>query len=146
MDALLDGEVLVYRGRLHWGLFLGPALMDLLATAAAVALFVLKYPGAGILVFVAVSAWTLPALLRYQMNGLLLTNKRVIARTGIISRRSIDIALSKIEGVSFQQTLIGQMLNYGTIVIRGTGGGLEQFPKLAHPAEFSRQLHQQIGK
>ena len=143
---LLSDETITYVGKLHWSIFLLPGILCFLAAAGIVGLLVIKHPIPAGLLFLVALFFIVPALLRYSTNGLVLTNKRVIASRGVTSRRSIDIALQKIEGVSVDQTLLGQVFNYGTIVIRGTGGGLEQFPLLGAPAEFSKALHQQIGK
>ena len=145
-DALLDNETAIYNGRLHWAVLVVPGIVSILAIAGSVGLVMIKQPIPAAIIFAVLLAWLFPAFIRYRTNGLVLTTKRVISRTGVISRRSIDLALTKIEGVSFEQNLFGQILNYGTIVIRGTGGGIEQFPTLAAPAEFSRQVHQQIGR
>lgn len=142
---LLADETVIYEGKLHKQIFVVPGLFAVFAFVAMIGLLMVHHPiPAVVLVLVALMA-ALPAFLRYRTNGLVLTNKRVISNRGVTSRRSIDIALSKIEGASVDQTVVGQVLNYGTIMIRGTGGGLEQFPLLAAPAEFSKALHQQIG-
>jgi uncharacterized membrane protein YdbT with pleckstrin-like domain len=145
MDNLLNDETVIYEGKLHWSIFLMPVILCFFAVGGIVGLLVIKHPiPAGLLFLVAV-AIILPTILRYSTNGLVLTNKRVISSQGVTSRRSIDISLQKIEGVSVDQSLMGQIFNYGTIVIRGTGGGLEKFPLLGAPAEFTKELHQQIG-
>jgi uncharacterized membrane protein YdbT with pleckstrin-like domain len=142
---LLTDETVMYEGKLHWSIFLWPGLFCVLAIGGSVELLMLKHVLAAGLLFLAALAFLLPALLRHSTNGLVLTNKRVISNRGVTSRQSIDIALQKIEGVSVDQNLLGQLFNYGTIIIRGTGGGLEKFPLLGAPAEFSKALHQQIG-
>ena len=144
-EHLLTDETIIYKGKLHWHIFIMPVILALIAGAGVVKLLLMKHPLPAGLLFLAVFFFVMSALLRYATNGLVLTNKRVIASRGVMSRQSIDIALPKIEGVSVNQTLMGQIFNYGTIVIRGTGGGLEQFPSLGAPAEFSKELHQQIG-
>lgn len=142
---LLADETIIYEGKLHWSIFIVPCILELLFLGGAIALAVFKHPIPAA-AMVVVGGWAaLPAVLRYRTNGLVLTTKRVISNRGVTSRRSIDIALQKIEGVSVDQSLFGQLFNYGTIVIRGTGGGLEQFPLLGAPAEFSKALHQQIA-
>ena len=74
------------------------------------------------------------------------TNKRVLVKVGIMSRRSIEIMLSKIESVRVDQSLTGRMLRFGTIVVRGVGGTPEPFADIAHPLEFRRQVQEQIDR
>jgi hypothetical protein len=42
--------------------------------------------------------------------------------------------------------MLGRALNYGTINVRGTGGTLEPFHKIAHAQEFRRHVQEQISK
>jgi uncharacterized membrane protein YdbT with pleckstrin-like domain len=74
------------------------------------------------------------------------TNKRVLVKTGILSRRSIEIMLAKIESIVVDQTLAGRMFNFGTIIVRGTGGTPEAFNRIAHPLEFRRKVQEQIDR
>jgi uncharacterized membrane protein YdbT with pleckstrin-like domain len=50
------------------------------------------------------------------------TNKRIIKKTGLISRKTKEIYLSHVESISIDQGILGRILNFGTIVIIGTGG------------------------
>lgn len=69
-----------------------------------------------------------------------ITNKRIIIKVGLISRRTIEMNLSKIESVSVDQTILGRILRYGTITVIGTGGTREPFTYISHPLEFRRQF------
>ena len=48
-----------------------------------------------------------------------ITNRRVIIKTGLISRKTFEMNLSKIESVNIDQTILGRILGYGTIIIVG---------------------------
>lgn len=78
-----------------------------------------------------------PLLDRYS-DEFAVTNKRVIVKTGLISRRTLEMNLSKIESVNVDQTIFGRLLGYGTITIIGTGGTRESFPNISHPIEFRK--------
>jgi uncharacterized membrane protein YdbT with pleckstrin-like domain len=71
-----------------------------------------------------------------------ITNRRVIIKLGLVSRRTFEMNLSKIESVNVDQSLLGRMLGYGTITIIGTGGTKETFADIAAPVEFRRQFQQ----
>jgi uncharacterized membrane protein YdbT with pleckstrin-like domain len=65
-------------------------------------------------------------------------------KTGIASRRSLEIMLPKVESIGIDEPAMGRLLGYGTVVIHGTGGTPEPFVKIAHPSEFRREVQQQI--
>ena len=70
---------------------------------------------------------------------LVITNRRIIAKFGLISRRTIELNISKIESIRVDQGLLGRMLDFGNIVVVGTGGSREPIPRISHPLEFRRQ-------
>jgi uncharacterized membrane protein YdbT with pleckstrin-like domain len=65
-------------------------------------------------------------------------------KTGILSRRSLEIMLPKVESIGIDEPMMGRMLGYGTVTIHGTGGTPEPFVKIAHPAEFRREVQEQM--
>ena len=69
-----------------------------------------------------------------------MTNKRVMMKTGVFSTRSIELLLSKIEAIAVEQSLMGRMLGYGDIVVTGSGGTKETFPRIQSPLEFRRAV------
>ena len=82
-----------------------------------------------------------PMLDRYA-DEFAVTNKRVIVKTGLISRRTLEMNLSKIESVNVDQSIMGRILGYGTITIIGTGGTRESFPKIAEPLLFRKKFQE----
>jgi uncharacterized membrane protein YdbT with pleckstrin-like domain len=74
------------------------------------------------------------------------TSRRVVIKTGLASRKTIEMLLNKVESIEVSETAFGRMLGYGTIVVIGTGGTPEPFHKVAHPLEFRSQVQQQIEK
>lgn len=72
------------------------------------------------------------------------TNQRVILKWGLFHRNVVDTYLSKIEGVDVHQTLLGRILGYGSICVRGTGGKSSPCPGVANPEEFRREVHEAI--
>jgi uncharacterized membrane protein YdbT with pleckstrin-like domain len=73
-----------------------------------------------------------------------LTNKRVIVQRRFLSRSSLELLLTQVEGVGIDQRLIGQLLNFGTIIITGTGGLKERFKNIPKPMEFRQQVQEQL--
>ena len=71
-----------------------------------------------------------------------ITNRRLIVKTGLISRKTFEMNLSKIESVNIDQTILGRILGYGTIIIVGSGGTREIFPKIRNPLEFRKKFQE----
>ena len=71
-----------------------------------------------------------------------ITNRRVIIKTGLISRKTFEMNLSKIESVNVDQGILGRIFGYGTITIVGTGGTKETFPKITNPLEFRKKFQE----
>jgi uncharacterized membrane protein YdbT with pleckstrin-like domain len=143
---LLAGERMVRRSRPHWILFGGPLLVGLTGVVLGAVLQITRqdywYAGAavvGLALLLAIG----PAL-RYLSTEFAITDKRVIARLGLLQRRSLETLLSKIEAIEVEQDLTGRLLGYGTLVIVGTGGTRESIPRIPAPLEFRRQVQSQI--
>jgi len=143
-EHLLQGEKIVYRTQLHWAVFLWPVVWFFLA----IWLFSIggdTEPIFGTLVLLLI---VLPMLVdgfvARRSSEFAVTNKRVLIKTGLIRRRSLETLLNKIEGIRVEQDILGRMLDYGTIVVTGTGGSKEPFHRIADPMEFRRQVQEQI--
>ena len=80
------------------------------------------------------------AFIKRQSSDFAVTNKRVMMKTGVFSTRSIELLLSKIEAITVEQSLGGRILGYGDIVVTGSGGTKETFPRIQSPLEFRRAV------
>jgi uncharacterized membrane protein YdbT with pleckstrin-like domain len=85
-------------------------------------------------------------ILKRNSTQMTVTNMRVLANVGIASRRSIEIFLSRVESIGVEEPVMGRMLGYGTVVVRGVGGTPESFNLIAHPLEFRTHVQQEIEK
>lgn len=61
------------------------------------------------------------------------TNKRVVVKKGIISRKTDELRAEKVEHVNVKQGVFGRILGYGDVLIRGTGGGVIHIRTVANP-------------
>jgi uncharacterized membrane protein YdbT with pleckstrin-like domain len=137
---LLPGEVVTYRTRLHWKLFVMPVLVALLMAAAIVwALSASKtlyaIPPAAIAIIVIFAAW-----IRRRSSEFAVTNKRVIIKLGVTTTRSMELLLPKVEGITVTQSLMGRMFGYGEIVVTGSGGTQEPFDNIQSPLDFRQAV------
>lgn len=71
-----------------------------------------------------------------------ITNMRVIMKVGLISRRTIEMNVQKVESVNVNQSIFGRILGYGDISVVGTGGSRETFEKIADPIRFKRTFQE----
>ncbi|MDR3478249.1 MAG: PH domain-containing protein [Gammaproteobacteria bacterium] len=90
--------------------------------------------------------WGLKQWLLYLTSDFAVTNKRVIMKEGFFKRYICDTRLASISHVSIEQPLVGQLLNYGTIIIKGFGGSTDYFVQVAHPNLFQKCVHEQLDK
>jgi uncharacterized membrane protein YdbT with pleckstrin-like domain len=72
------------------------------------------------------------------------TNRRLIAKTGLIRRQTLEILLSKVESVSVDQNILGRVLNFGTVTVTGTGGTSESFLAIVDPINVRNKINQII--
>ena len=73
------------------------------------------------------------AKFRQMTTELAVTDRRVIQKFGFISRHTAEMNINQVESVEVEQSLLGRMLDYGTVTIHGTGAGLETLYRLATP-------------
>lgn len=81
-------------------------------------------------------------LLDRSTDEFAITNRRIIVKTGLVSRHTLEMNLSKIESVNVDQTIMGRLLGYGTITIIGSGGTRESFPNIENPIEFRKRFQE----
>jgi len=143
---LVSGENLVYETGVHWSVLFWPIVIALLLAAGAVVCLMQKDPNfayGGAALLVAAIVILVVAIVRRGATEIAVTNRRVMIKTGLASRRSLEIMLPKLESIGITEPFMGRMLGYGTVVIHGTGGTPEPFDKIAHPNEFRKNVQEQ---
>jgi hypothetical protein len=78
-------------------------------------------------------------------NEYVITNKRIVVKEGIISRRIIEINLSKIESVNVDQGIFARLLGFGSFTIIGTGGTNETFKNIDNPVKIKRVFQELVS-
>src|SRR5262249_24778221 len=142
-DNLISGERVTYRGRLHWLVLVWPIIVAV--GFAGLGLFIVLTANeteANIRLFLQLGAVVmiiggviplLSALIRRSSAEYAVTNKRIILKEGPVRRRTAEMFSAKIESVGVDQTLGGRLFDYGSIILRGTGGSSEPFHLVARP-------------
>lgn len=123
-NTLIKDEKIIYEGRVSlWSLL--PMFL--------VGLILLPFAFIGLLFWFA-------ALIRYFTTELAFTNKRVIAKFGFISRKTIELNLQKVESLQVNQGVLGRIFNFGTLVISGAGNPQAPIPGISNPMTFRRSF------
>lgn len=112
---LISDETVVFETTLHWVIF-----------------FTLRS-----LFTLTIAAW-----LERWLSEYVITNRRIIIKTGFIARDTFEMNLSKIESVNVDQSVMGRILNFGSITIIGTGGTRETFHNISKPLEFRKAFQE----
>lgn len=155
-QSLGQGETVRYTAALSlWGYFFNfviGAIVLLITVAGLMKSFTAPESVRGpftttmaILVLVGVGIILLPFISR-KSTELVVTDKRVIAKFGLVSTRSIEIRLDKIESVRVQQGLLGKIFNFGDITITGTGTTFDPVPRIARPLAFRNALNEAMER
>ncbi len=76
------------------------------------------------------------AYIIYISTELAFTNKRVIAKVGFIKRDTVEMNITKVETIQVHQSLLGRILNYGTVIISGAGTPQAPIKGIAKPIQF----------
>lgn len=74
------------------------------------------------------------------------TNQRIVAKSGFIQRHTVEMLLSKVETVSVNQSVVGRLLNFGTVTITGTGGSKESFKFVVNPISIRKKINHTLQK
>jgi uncharacterized membrane protein YdbT with pleckstrin-like domain len=82
----------------------------------------------------------LRALIRRATTELAITDRRVIYKAGLLRRHTVEINRSKVETVGVNQSILGRLMGFGTVVVRGTGGSFEPIPFIAEPLTFRNHI------
>jgi uncharacterized membrane protein YdbT with pleckstrin-like domain len=146
-SVLQPGENVRYSTEIHWIIYLPGVLLLILAVVVYWVGFQPAARGAariwdwlaGIL-FVAAAVWLFIAWFRRWTTEIAVTDRRIIYKRGFIRRRTIEMHLDKVESVDVDQTIMGRIMNYGDILIRGVGVGIEPLKNIESPIEFRNHV------
>ncbi len=123
-ESLAPGETIVARFSLHWT-----------AKWRLIVFLVLAIPTLGIALLGALYEW-----LRLRAIEQGVTNRRVVRKSGILSRETTELRLASIETIDLRQTTWGRLFGYGDVVLTGRGETAMIFSRLADPLDAKRAI------
>src|SRR5690348_13927237 len=113
-------------GRLHWSVYVRGLIVIVLACGVAVLALSGRLPNPDWQRYVGIA-------IRRRATEIVVTDRRVIFKRGLLTRHTVEMNVSKIETVDVEQGIGGRMWNYGTLMIRGTGAGFEPLVGVGSP-------------
>jgi uncharacterized membrane protein YdbT with pleckstrin-like domain len=146
--VLQPGETIVYSTKLHWLVYVNTILLAIacvVLVGAAVSTsdnqsISLAFEIAAIIFALLALSTGLRASIRRATTELAVTDHRVIYKSGLLSRHTIEMNRDKVESVDVDQSLLGRIFGYGTVVVRGTGGSLEPMRNIGDPLTFRSHI------
>ena len=142
-STLAPNETPFYKTSLHWIIFVRFGFFALLvflfvAMPFAIALQAVTGSELGWFALPLPVLFLVPPTLAFASSELVITDRRVLIKTGIVRRQTLEMFISKIESVGVDQGFFGRMFDYGSVLVRGTGGFEQAFEAIAAPLEFRR--------
>ena len=129
-EVLQPDETIRFRTNVHWSVYL-KAIAALVVGLAFLVWYLQDGTGNVILLLAAaafgVSALILavPPFLTRLGTEIAVTDRRIIFKTGLFQRHTVEISMEKVESVDVDQSILGRVFGYGDVTVRGTGEGVE---------------------
>lgn len=141
-NNLQTGEEIKYKANIHWYIFVYPLILLLLGAFFSSARTDFIYY-TGLLLLVLGLFQLIKRILLKIGAEYVITNKRVILKSGILGRDALELILSKCEGLRIKQSMIGRILGFGSILVT-TGGATNIFKFISKPLKFRNTINAQI--
>jgi uncharacterized membrane protein YdbT with pleckstrin-like domain len=146
-DILQPGEKVLYSTNAHWIFYL-PAIaawllaliLLFLSRSAVTESVILLCLSASAVAAIAALYWSAKAWFHRWTTETDVTNLRVVHKTGFITRKTFEMSLDKVESVDVNQSILGRILNYGNVTVRGVGEGAETITTIASPLDFRNHI------
>lgn len=137
---LVQGEEIILKAELHKALYWKAVAVFILAFFMLVIGITPFFMLLGLVGAVMLSV----AILTQHYLLLAVTNKRVLARYGLLQMDVVDIRLSKIESIDLERMLPGHMFGYANVVVMGTGQRVIRVPYIANAEAFRRFYNEMV--
>lgn len=141
--VIQSGESAKYFGKLHWIIYKNAVLFCLLAVIAPTIMMGRNADVASISFAVLLAlgcASFVRSWFRRITTEIVVTDRRIIYKTGWIARRTQEINITKVETVDVSQSIIGRVLGYGTVLVRGIGSSWEPLIQMSAPLELRNAI------
>jgi uncharacterized membrane protein YdbT with pleckstrin-like domain len=146
-DILQPGEKVLYSTNAHWIFYLPAIAAWVLAAVFLVMSYIVSTDTPRLICWSLAAISAIAAL--YKMTTAWfhrwttetdVTNLRVVHKTGFIKRKTFEMSLDKVESVDVNQSILGRILNYGNVTVRGVGEGGKRIETIASPLDFRNHI------
>ncbi|MFZ0172308.1 MAG: PH domain-containing protein [Acidimicrobiales bacterium] len=149
---LAPGEDIVLEAHPNWSILVPRVSLFLLVVAASVTV-VVEWTHAPLWVgwvLLGIAGvfflWVLGKIGVWRSTTLVLTNRRVVYRTGVLRRLGREIPLDRVQDVTYSQSIVERLVGAGSLTIQSAGaGGEEPFPDIRHPAAVQSLMNRLIS-
>lgn len=86
------------------------------------------------------------AAINVLTTELALTNRRIIAKTGLIRRNTIELKVTRVESLEINQGILGRIFNFGSVIVKGTGGSSAPIPYINRPLQFREHVNNYLDE
>ncbi len=139
-DILTKDEEVIMTGNVHWGIYWKPCVVLVFAILVAVFVFI----ELGIILGLAGVFMLSHAVIKSHMLLLILTNKRILARYGILQVDVVDIRFKNIESVELERMLPAFLMGYSSVIVMGTGNRYIYIPYIGNGIAFRRAFNELV--
>lgn len=149
---LNPGETIAVDMHPHWWYFAEPAFALLGSIVLGVLILTNDSDGTvqkllswvSIALLVGTALWLLGRYLKWATTNFVVTNQRVIYRSGVFAKRGVEIPVGRVNNVNFSQGIFERMVGAGDLLIESGGeDGQSRFTDIRHPDNVQRMIHVQ---
>jgi len=157
-NLIQQGETVALDLRPHWWYFSRNILTGIPLLVVVILLF--SWGGGGtfnwvhtgaswivVALLVAWAAWLVLKYFQWTMTYFVVTDRRVIYRTGVLSKKGVEIPLERINNINFHQRVIDRIIGAGDLDIESAGrDGQSHFDFVRHPDGVQHEIYRQMEK
>jgi len=149
---LNDNEAVVADLHPHWLHFATPALALVASIVFGIATLWTEASsnvGTGlrvltILLIVGSAIWLVARFISWMSTNFVITDQRLIFRSGVFAKRGIEIPLDRVNTVHFNQGMLERIVGAGDLLIESAGEeGQQRFTDVRNPDEVQQLIHKQ---
>lgn len=140
----------------HWWFLAAPTVAVVAAIGMAVAALTVVESGsalqtplgwASIVALAVSSCWLVVRYAKWITTHFVITDRRVIFRTGLLAKRGIEIPLERVQTVHFSQSVLERLVGAGDLMIESGGeSGRQHFTDIRQPDRVQRVIHAELDE
>ncbi len=157
-NLLAPDEDVVVDAHTHWKALVMPVIVLVLSIAAVIAAFVWVNDATmsdtarttigvvvGVVVTIIVVWWVIAPYIRWATTHFVVTDRRVIYRTGVFTKSGIDIPLKRVNSVQFRHGFIDQIFRTGTLIIESASDDPLEFEDIPNVEKVHARLYHEVN-